>query len=461
MAAHRYWRARFEAGSALSLSEFQLLTGATRVDAGATLTSSVAPATGSLANLKDDDVTTDAVWPAAGAVVLVWDFGGSPADVNDIRLGSTLSRVAFPALIFMDWSDDNTSWTLIDVFGLLTWPGFRAKTASEQLGNLVHAIPYAPPGGGSSPIIVAGTTADVYDNNGVVLAPRNGFAGAVVQLEAGRAALVGGGISIALGLATRRAMQVHTAGQTTVSNSTQAWQYRNDGQKQVGTTVSAYGASWTALSDVVGMTYNTTTGAITFYKNGVSQGVAFTIAPADFPDLTFWVQASGSAGAASRATSYIRTRGFTYPITGAVAWEDRTRIVSSMPITKTAAGFIGRVNTQAERTVFQAKALKAPHRLARDFNDPIFGRGIGRIRGKTLDYATPSDLPYRCLVRLLRESDGAQIREVWSAADGSYDFQNLDELQSYTVLAYYLGHGKQAVAGDGITLANGKLELMP
>ena len=42
----------------------------------------------------------------------------------------------------------------------------------------------------------------------------------------------------------------------------------------------------------------------------------------------------------------------------------------------------------------------------------------------------------------------------------SYDFQYVDELQSYSVLAYYLEHGKRAVVTDGLTLANGKVELM-
>jgi len=89
------------------------------------------------------------------------------------------------------------------------------------------------------------------------------------------------------------------------------------------------------------------------------------------------------------------------------------------------------------------------------------GQSIGRVRGFTLDYVNPLNKPYPCRVRLVRESDGLQIREVWSGADGSYDFQFVDEMQSYTVIAYYLAHGKRAVVTDGLTLANGKVELMP
>jgi hypothetical protein len=176
--------------------------------------------------------------------------------------------------------------------------------------------------------------------------------------------------------------------------------------------------------------------------------------------MTFWIRASGSGGSGAGSNTFIRTRGFTYPVAGAVAWEDRTRIVSTMPVVKSGGAIVGRVETQAARAVFQAKAIKMPLRLARDFSDPILGRGVGRVRGKTLDYAAPSNVPYACLVRLVRESDGVKVREAWSARDGSYDFQDLDELQSYTVLAYYLAHGKRAVVADGLTLANGKVELM-
>lgn len=97
----------------------------------------------------------------------------------------------------------------------------------------------------------------------------------------------------------------------------------------------------------------------------------------------------------------------------------------------------------------------------RDHLTGVLGRGIGRVRGKTFDYANPANKPYRCRVRLIRETDGMQMRELWSGVDGSYDFQYVDELQSYSVLAYYLEHGKRAVVSDGLTLASGKVELMP
>lgn len=48
-------------------------------------------------------------------------------------------------------------------------------------------------------------------------------------------------------------------------------QYRSDGQKTVGGTTSSYGASWTT-GDVIGIAIDRDAGAVTFYKNGSSQG---------------------------------------------------------------------------------------------------------------------------------------------------------------------------------------------
>jgi hypothetical protein len=51
--------------------------------------------------------------------------------------------------------------------------------------------------------------------------------------------------------------------------------YTNDGLKGRSATYSAYGATWTT-NDVIGVALDATGGSITFYKNGVSQGAAYT-----------------------------------------------------------------------------------------------------------------------------------------------------------------------------------------
>lgn len=96
----------------------------------------------------------------------------------------------------------------------------------------------------------------------------------------------------------------------------------------------------------------------------------------------------------------------------------------------------------------------------KDYLTGVLGQGVGRVRGFTLDYVNPLNRPYPCRVALMREAGNLVVSEQWSKADGSYDFQYIDELQSYTVVAYYQAHGKRAVIADGLTLANGKVELM-
>jgi hypothetical protein len=51
--------------------------------------------------------------------------------------------------------------------------------------------------------------------------------------------------------------------------------YTNDGLKGRSATYSAYGATWTT-NDVIGIALDADGGSITFYKNGVSQGAAYT-----------------------------------------------------------------------------------------------------------------------------------------------------------------------------------------
>ena len=59
-------------------------------------------------------------------------------------------------------------------------------------------------------------------------------------------------------------------------NSTQSRWYRNQGQKfNNGTETTGYGATF-AANDIIGVALNLDDGEITFYKNGSSQGVAFT-----------------------------------------------------------------------------------------------------------------------------------------------------------------------------------------
>src|SRR5437868_2415909 len=101
MSSHRYWRVLNIEAYALGdveISEIQLLDGATRSDAAATLTSSIAPLAGTLSNLTDN---------ANGAVVLLdrrsvlhWDCG-SAVEVNNLLIGAGNTVGKFPIVALL------------------------------------------------------------------------------------------------------------------------------------------------------------------------------------------------------------------------------------------------------------------------------------------------------------------------------------------------------------------------
>lgn len=51
--------------------------------------------------------------------------------------------------------------------------------------------------------------------------------------------------------------------------------YQQTGQSYTNNVLAGYGATWTN-GDIIGIAYDATAGSLTFYKNNVSQGVAFT-----------------------------------------------------------------------------------------------------------------------------------------------------------------------------------------
>ena len=63
--------------------------------------------------------------------------------------------------------------------------------------------------------------------------------------------------------------------------------------------------------------------------------------------------------------------------------------------------------------------------------------------------------------RKRRQRDGLLIRETWSApGTGAYSFDWIDEMQTYYVISFDHDGVFRAVAADGLTLANGGVELI-
>jgi hypothetical protein len=81
------------------------------------------------------------------------------------------------------------------------------------------------------------------------------------------------------------------------AGSTGGYSYYNaNGNKYDGSTASAYGTSWYGASrtDVIGVAYDADTRELSFYLNGVSQGVAFTVVAGEYYPAASHVSGSGS-----------------------------------------------------------------------------------------------------------------------------------------------------------------------
>lgn len=133
MAAHKFWRAKFtvSSGDALDLSELQLYTGVTRVDAAATLTGTT-PTSGSVAALKDGLASAGPYWSTgASAVVLSWAFS-TAVEIDGVVLGSLATAARYPLTVFFTGSDTAGGTDYVTIKGLGT-----SKFTANSLSSII------------------------------------------------------------------------------------------------------------------------------------------------------------------------------------------------------------------------------------------------------------------------------------------------------------------------------------
>jgi len=143
MPAARYWRiASIEtyAGGDLELSEVALYDGSTRVDGSATVSSVVAPVSGSLTDLGDASFSTSARW-AGDAVrmpgfAVVWDFGaGVTKDVTSVGVAGP-GQTTFAHKFVVEYSDNGSDWTVLYTPPVASkWPGATALYVIDAAGS--------------------------------------------------------------------------------------------------------------------------------------------------------------------------------------------------------------------------------------------------------------------------------------------------------------------------------------
>ncbi|MFD2756215.1 hypothetical protein [Comamonas terrae] len=102
--------------------------------------------------------------------------------------------------------------------------------------------------------------------------------------------------------------------------------------------------------------------------------------------------------------------------------------------------------------VAQDGYLSVERGCVKDYVSGVLGQGVGRVYGTVKRKDQPANVPLKRRVRLVRERDGLVMREIWSdPITGEYDFRYIDELQTWTVIAYDYEHNFRAVIADNIT----------
>jgi hypothetical protein len=98
-------------------------------------------------------------------------------------------------------------------------------------------------------------------------------------------------------------------------SSLYSYGYDHDGKKYNNSSGSTYGATFTS-NDVIGIAFDASAGTLTFYKNGTSQGTAFT----SIPSGTYFITVSAGGTTTTSLSINFGQQPFTYtPPTGFVA----------------------------------------------------------------------------------------------------------------------------------------------
>ncbi len=497
MAKHRYWRAvglrPYDGGSVVELTELWLLNGATRADTGATLTSSVPLLSGTLGNLQDANPATGATL-AAGSTI-TWDFG-TATEITNFQVGAGDSAARFLLGCAIERSDDGVTWREFQLtrnWMGVKWPGVRALTANVMrippidhktlrmsfepaswwLNEFGPAISLTADTGATALTVspIKGARSVAFSGTGRLWSSGSSQPGLsypaapdftlqarvrVTSATAGNRMVVAfGGMGSATSV-SYLAMDPSTGVLSLVVTGTSSRFVSSPsglvGAVGVNQHVAASCENGVLRLFVDGVLVATTTGANTLQANNnpdIAIGNYSGNAVNTFPGVI------DEVGIDQKALYF---SDFTPPssIVPQPEW-----LIDAATCAPTAFTPIAIPSASSIALPYGQTRLAQPIKGRKDYLTGVLGDGVGRVRGSTLDHVNPLNKPYACRVRLVRETDGLVVREQWSKADGSYDFQYVDELQSYTVLAYYEAHGKRAVVADGLTLANGKVELLP
>ena len=508
MPAARYWRlVAIEAhgGADLELSALHLYDAAGRADAAATIASSIAPTTGTLAALQDEDTASSCRFAAAAVrapgFAITWDFGaGNTADVLAPRLAGP-SRDTFLAGCTLQYSLDGQLWQWQAGFARWDWPGVGVLTNAPAVGDphfdKVSLLLHFDGADGST------TFTDSSPRPKTVTAIGDAKISTAQGLFGGASGYFDG-TGDALSVANSTELDFGT-GDFTI----ECWVYiaGNSAPDQDGNRGCAIVSPWSAavsgyIFGITGSTTTTGTGLqLDSWGDASGNGSLFR-ATASMPQNSWHhvaasvasgvrrlflngVQLSGApitvgAGYASfdtfgRALQVGRSLSSVYPlplngylkglrITKGVARDTANFTPPAGPLPDASSG-VGPVflapllrapapdlaRIAASSPVPPHSTMSAP-RLLTARNVEFAGSGTtsatGTIYGSTAIKGTPN-APVRAKVSLLRARDLLLVQQTWSdPTTGAYAFHGLDPTVTYTTLAEYPTGDYRAVVAD-------------
>ena len=427
MASARYWRLvglRTAGGGDLELFALHWYSAGTRVDAGATLTCSHAPASGTLDTLQGTNPAQTVRFAAAdvrsAGFWLTWDFGTPIVDPVP-RYGAVTSNRFVDAFI-IQYSSDSRTWTTDISQAGVTFPGsgqftMDAATSAERWSAVDRHASVAVSGDDDVTIGAAGMG---YLN----ARSTTGVASGKVYFEVTCPNASGSSVAIGVGVSTSSASLGGTAGLYVGSDANGVAYYNSDGKAyRSGLPVGTGTITLFTADDVIGVGLDADARVLRFYKNGT---LVWTVS--SLPAGALYASVSLYNGAVARANFGTTPFKFTPP-NGHSAISART-----MP----AVTYKARAARAAAMTLACSSSTSAPSfrsaAHARSARDMEFG-GRARVYGTTKTKGSPNT-PTKSRVRLLRERDGLLAREVWSdPATGEFEFTGVDAGTRWVVLA--------------------------
>lgn len=500
MAGIRYWRLIglcTSSQGALELSEARIYENGVVADASATLSATIAPDSGLLADLQDGLTTGVVAWPHTSysqpGFALVWDFGSGSGVVSpQLRLGAGNSAASFPLDLTMQSSTNAVDWITYmapiiaaEYPGELSLTALQANAEDPNWASVVLAM-HMDGGNGSTTFTDAKGHDMIAHGAARITTDQSKFGGSSAVFGASTDnkvtspasvdfALGGGPFTVAFWVyvaasnpaggwvisagggaaAFNSTTGVHWLLASGVSSVNFQWWDGSSGRQTGPLPITM--ATWFHFA----ATYDGTHVRVFIGGTLAATVAASVMAPSTPPQLAIGELVGATPGANNAFPGYVDdlliTKGvacYTTSFTPVEAAFSGAASFVLLPTVSTPLPRASRTEPVPQRllpaTALPAAAVQG-HLREMPFFDAYNG-GIGIIYGTTKEKRIPENTPLTPLRRkVLLMDEGSQIvvRATWSdAVTGAFEFRGVKEGVTYTVLSYDHTGAYRAVVAD-------------